>query len=145
MKKTRAIPRILFLEFTKDLIHLGEKWMNCAPAIVDLFNPRTLSGRLRQIHVTYPTCNCTNGDTHHRRIPLCTIDLGELYWKSLRSTFRSVKRARKPSSIDPLDRAGAARLAGMDRDRDRGTTTRGGATRGSPRKHHRGTINDGID
>lgn len=37
--------------------------------------------------------------------------------------------ACEPRSIDPLDRAGAARLAGMDRDRDRGTTTRNGAKR----------------
>jgi len=32
--------------------------------------------------------------------------------------------------IDPLDRAGAARLAGMDQDLDRGTTTRDGIRQG---------------
>ena len=34
-------------------------------------------------------------------------------------------------SIDPLDRAGAARLAAMDQDLDRGTTTRDGIRQGS--------------
>lgn len=33
-------------------------------------------------------------------------------------------------SIDPLDRAGAARLAGMDQDLDRGTTSRDGIRQG---------------
>jgi len=43
--------------------------------------------------------------------------------------------ARDPCNIDPLDRAGAARLTGMDQDRDRGTTTRDGLTKGSPKGH----------
>jgi hypothetical protein len=43
--------------------------------------------------------------------------------------------ARDPCNIDPLDRAGAARLTGMDQDRDRGTTTRDGITKGSPKGH----------
>lgn len=119
-----------------DLIHLGEV-DELRTALVDLFNPRT------------PRADCGRSTRHIRQV-IAQMEIRiavefTLHYRSWLTLLKitmfdfsspSIKRAHKPCSIDPFDRAGAARLAGMDRDRDRGTTTRDGATQGSPRECH---------
>lgn len=103
--KNGEISRILFVEFffvhRKDLIHLGEM-DELRTAKVDLFNPRTPPGRLWQIHVTYPTSNCTNGDTHHRRIhsPLSiSIILLKIHYVRLLESEHRTRARTHPASI----------------------------------------------
>lgn len=77
--------------------------------------------------MTHPASKRTNGDTRiingstSLLISVNSIENHCVFDFSNRSAD-----ALELCSIDPLDRAGAARLAGMDQDLDRGTTTRDG-------------------